>query len=331
VKVTRRQLKNIILEQLRSDSLIEGTARPRSPKTSIRIEFEAGQSDTQSPKAMIVNQTGDLQKAFDIAVSSSREDFKSIKITAGTSGSGTRAANEAVLQKRIDAALKLILDEVQVTTIPSGITFGTKSLPPGMTLDPATIKNMATVEMEVDTVQPGQSVQIPGAARGRMALAPDDPNDPFWYPFQFVEIEILHPGVDPRITRLAARFIEATLRTAGPAYAKVPVLGTFLPLTSEITDILSDLRNKAEFDAFNQSIKDQDVGFPGSNERDFYDIAKTTTLNVPGGIVGAFLKPYGMNPLGYLKQKALGPVPEIPGGIDEINDELERLNASPLL
>ena len=215
---------------------------------------------------------------------------------------------------------------MQVTTGPTGITFGTKSLPSGMTLDPATIKNMATVEMEVDTVQPGQSVQIPGAASGRMALAPDDPNDSFWYPFQFVEIEILHPGVDPRIVRLAARFLNATLRTAGPTYARVPMLNTFLPLTTEIVDILSELRNKDEFDAFNQSIRDQDVGFKGSNNRDFYDIARTSTLNVPGGLVGQILSPFAA-----AKSAIVGPVPEIPGGIIEINTQLARLNVPPLI
>ena len=105
MKITRRQLKNIIQEQLKPYGLTEVSVRPRAPKASIRIEFQAGKSDTSSPKAMIVRKTRNLEKAFDIALASNREDFKPIKITAGTSGSGSRAANEAVLQKRIDAAL----------------------------------------------------------------------------------------------------------------------------------------------------------------------------------------------------------------------------------
>ena len=175
-----------------------------------------------------------------------------------------------------------------------------------MTWDPVSLMNIAEINYDINLIKPGQRVEI---SPGVYGVAPDDTDSPTFYPYQFVEITLRDPGVGAHPVTLANKFVEATLRTTGPVYADTPA--GQLKVSNDVADILSQLRNADEFEAFNDTV----IKLNPSG-KDFYAIAATATLNIP-----KWVPKYGGT--------SLGPK-EIPAGVTEINRELVRLGQEPL-
>ena len=162
----------------------------------------------------------------------------------------------------------------------------------------------------ISKTKPGQSIEDPDRP-GVIRTASKNADSPWYGEKQFVEITIKDPGMKADTVTLASKFVEATLRTTGPVYADTPA--GQLKVSNAVADILSQLRNADEFEAFNDTVVKLN-----RSKKDFYGIAATATFNIP--------KLFGKHLGGG---KSLGPR-EIPAGVTEINRELKRLGQEPL-
>ena len=297
MKITRRQLRQIIKEEI--SIISEGPA----PDLVIEFEFKRGKSGRKD--AIVIHPTSfpnptQISDAVARALTSDRKGFKPIKVKAGTSGSGTREQNEIVLNNRIKMAFKFLFDvaTAEGNTGPNDF----------ITWNPASLMNIADINYNINLIKPGQRVEISPGVYGDV---PSNPDNPFFVDFQFVEITLRDPGIGADPVTLANEFVEATLRTKGPVYADTPA--GQLKVSNNVADILSQLRNASEFEAFNDTVVKLN-----RSKKDFYGIAATATFNIP--------KLFGKHLGGG---KSLGPR-EIPAGVTEINRELKRLGQEPL-
>ena len=300
MKITRKQLRQIIKEEL--SIISEGPGEGNT----IRFEFERGKSDIDE---YFVD--GDVNATIDnlvLAVNNAHSGAKPIIVRAGTSGSGTDAQNKVVRDRRINAAFEYLGNLAKDLNIGHS-TPGEFEEGFGPSLDPASLWNLSNVQNVISKIKPGQSIEDPDRP-GVIRTASKDADSPWYGEKQFVEITIKDPGMKADTVTLASKFVEATLRTTGPVYADTPA--GQLKVSNAVADILSQLRNADEFEAFNDTVVKLNP-----DSKDFYAIAATATLNIPSWVP-------------KLGGTSFGPK-EIPAGVAEINSQLKRLGQEPLV
>ena len=303
MKITRRQLRQIIKEEL---SIISEGPGFGASRDDLVIEFEFKRGKSGRKDAIVIHPTSfpnptQISDAVARALTSDRKGFKPINVKAGTSGSGTREQNEIVLNNRIKMAFKYLFDvaAAEGNTGPNDF----------ITWNPASLMNIADINYNINLIKPGQRVEISPGIYGDV---PSNPDNPFFVDSQFVKITLRDPGIGADPVILAHKFVKATLRTKGPVYVDT-VKGGQYKVSNDVVDILSQLRNASEFEEFNDTV----VKLNRDN-KDFYGIAATATLNIPKLI-----------PKSLGGGKSLGPR-EIPVGVAEINSQLKRLGQEPL-
>tara|TARA_Y100000310_G_scaffold299290_1_gene334031 strand:+ start:637 stop:1569 length:933 start_codon:yes stop_codon:yes gene_type:complete len=194
----------------------------------LTVTFECGESTIKDEEVESIDFTKYLGKGM------TDYDRKFINITAGVSGPGNADDNQRVMNARIDAALDLLVREMEGIRGPNGLPYSVESL-----------KNNADIEMDYGTTEAGSVLQG--------ERVPDDPCDPWFEQFQYVKICFEEVGDTPGYGSLANQFMAVTMEKTGTHEGTV-------------YDILDQLRDGDDFYEFNEELK-RDHGM------DFYEVA----------------------------------------------------------
>jgi hypothetical protein len=220
MKITRRQLKRIIKEEL--NRITEAVSPCNINEWEITVLFDRGQTEiiaTSLPPA-------DLLCLMQAGMESDR-NF--IRIKAGTSGTGSDQDNQRVMMDRVISA------QDEVTSYLDGI-LGPTGLPYAWPV----IWNKADHEQVFDIIEPGSVI-------GGKYKVPSDPDDQWFKDKQYVKITISSVPVPPNFIRLANRFMKATV-DRGAAGIVNPTHD------AEVYAILKELRDARDFHSFNRAL-----------------------------------------------------------------------------
>tara|TARA_Y100000034_G_C6853333_1_gene387403 strand:- start:711 stop:1358 length:648 start_codon:yes stop_codon:yes gene_type:complete len=173
-----------------------------------------------------------------------------------------------MMSKRISAALKY-LEGLKAQGPLSGGFSGD--------INTRMLRNKANINYDFDLVTPESVVGY--------VNAPDDPDDPFYKNYQFVEITINAlpeaPAPMPvmKYGRIANEFMEMTVRTITPNYSEAVVAQRW---SDQVYNLLLELDKPSDkgdgavnFWYFNQALRD-------NHKTDFYKVACQSAVSIPG-------------------------------------------------
>ena len=278
MKITRRRLRQIIKEEI--SRITEASSK--QPDFGMQFEFKRGRSnitnDGTVPFMANPPDPKDIARYLGMALTSDRQGYDPIKVRAGVSGTGSKEANERVLNKRITGAFKYLAQIIK----DAGLR-GAK----GFEYDADSLKNLANVSYDIELLGPGESLEHPPRS-GVYVTAPDDPDHPYYIPHQYVEITLQDPGVAPIYVLLADEFVKVTIESLMPTYSGIPSVSVLTKLLSnvrvtysdKIYNILDQLRDGNDFHKFNEEVTKISRG------KDFYDIACENAVTIPKTILG---------------------------------------------
>jgi len=175
----------------------------------------------------IKNDESTLPTAHCLVGKGMKSDRKFMSIEAGTSGTGASEANEIVMHRRVNEALRYLYDSYS--------RLGPNELP--YSYDE--FKNMADIELDFNTVRPGSTLPT-------KEVAPKDVDHVYYKEHQHVYITIGPVSATPNFGRLARRFMEATIKRPQG------ITGTD---DDEVNEVLKELRDADDFNAFNEELK----------------------------------------------------------------------------
>jgi|TARA_B100000700_G_C15052424_1_gene860980 hypothetical protein len=159
-----------------------------------------------------------------------------ITIEAGTSGTGSDAANREVMDDRINEAILLVIKAAKNLVGPRGLNYAESA-----------IQSKIDRQYSYNTIEPGSVIGD--------EQVPTDEDDPFFNQFQYVKICFNEVLETPEYDSIADEFVEATIDT------------TFGYDEGTVYSILTKLRDKDDFDEFNAELK------RGKLKMDFYEIS----------------------------------------------------------
>jgi hypothetical protein len=216
---------------------------------TVTFNFTRSESEIDTNKRVQVTPTiqGDLRKLKQL-INKGMQDGSPrgfIQIEVGTSATGSTEGNKSVLKARVDAALKLIVEELNSgSQLPAG-----PAAQPGMALNQPynteALLSKAQISYDMSTVGKG------GHIGQNVAPGPDDP---YWDGYQFVRVTVT-PNPEPNYRGLATE-MRTSIDNITPNYAELPYADGALPITS-LTYILEDLRNKEDFKKFDDEFRAQ--------------------------------------------------------------------------
>ena len=220
--------------------LNEGGTPPGSDKC-FTVNFESGGSVI--PKM----ETGDIGigNLLNQIYQGMLSDRPFIDIEVGVSGPGSVEDNEGVMSERVNAALDYLIGMMGEIKGPTGLAYSVEAL-----------KNKATINKVYGTEESG-SILDTGER------VPTDPTDEYFEQYQYVTICFNRADNTPEYVNLADRFVKAT--TESIAHTD----------ENEVYDILESLRDKKDFDNFNNYLTQID------ERKDFYEIA-CERAKIPG-------------------------------------------------
>jgi len=178
-------------------------------------------------KFKIKNDESTLPTARCLVGKGMKSDRKFMSIKAGTSGTGTSEANEIVMHRRVNEALRYLYDSYS--------RLGPNELPYSY----GEFKNMADIELDFNTV-------IPESVLPTKEVAPKDVDHVYYKEHQYVSITIGPISATPNFGRLARRFMEATIKRPQG------MTGTD---DDEVNEVFKELRDTDDFNAFNEELK----------------------------------------------------------------------------
>ena len=158
-----------------------------------------------------------------------------ITIEAGTSGTGSDAANREVMDDRINEAILLVIKAAKNLVGPRGLNYAESA-----------IQSKIDRQYSYNTIEPGSVIGD--------EQVPTDEDDPFFNQFQYVKICINPVTETPDYNSLADLFIKAT---------KDDSLGTD---EDGVYSILQKMRDKEDFEAFQEELRE------GMYKMDFYEV-----------------------------------------------------------
>jgi len=227
------------------DAVIRKLAAKPCSAESVRYRIEFDRNEWKIDDSLY-----SLADAACLTENGMQHDRKFMTIEGGTSGTGTSAANEVVMHRRINEAMRHLYESY------AGLG------PHGLSYSYDEFKNMANIELAFNTVRPGSTLPT-------KEEAPEDVDDLYYNGHQYVQITI-GPVVDtPNFGRLANEFMAAT----------VEVVGTD---DDAVFKILQQLRDHEDFQNFNKELHN-------NHGRTFYHIACDKIISSTPGTLSAWI------------------------------------------
>ena len=219
MKITRRQLRQIIKEEV--SRITESASHCGVSEMEFLVLFDRGKSQIMGTP-LTPSQLSDLLCLMTAGMESDR-NF--IKISAGTSATGSDPANQKVMMNRIVAAQDEVADYLAGAVGSTGLPYAFPA-----------IWNKSDYDLKFDTIEPGSVL--------KGTRVPGDPDDPWFRDKQYVRITISAASSTPEFIRLANRFLKATIDRWTPGTDE-----------TEVYDVLKSLRDSEDFYQFNQALR----------------------------------------------------------------------------
>ena len=219
MKITKKRLRQIINEEI--SRITEATSVCNINEWEVIVLFDRGKSE------IITTSVPPAADIICLMTAGMESDRNFIRIKAGTSGSGSDPSNQKVMMNRIVSAQDEVAGYLAGIVGPTGLPYAWP-----------TVWNKADYDLKFDTIEPGSIL--------KGTQVPSDPDDPWFRDKQYVKITISSASVTPNITRLANRFLKATIDRWRPGTDE-----------GEIYRVLRELRDAKDFYEFNLALNTQ--------------------------------------------------------------------------